>query len=183
MQHLPGPPPDAYSALVANYNPTADVLHRLLDAGLDQFFGSANDLVVPSEGGWRIDPGAGTLFIPASRIGCYGPGGNLPEDSVTHVSFFSHAETADFLVTALEGRVQPLNGVDPRKRLPDRGLPSTAPAALGAGPAAPPAGVRPASLRRRRHPAGLNHQRRPHVRAGALLLGHYATRLTGTNRS
>ena len=28
-------------------------------------------------------------FIPASRIGCFGPGGNLPPDSVTHVNFFS----------------------------------------------------------------------------------------------
>jgi len=97
IQGPPGPPSNAYSALVANYQPDDTILHRLLDAGLDQFFGSANDLVVPSEGGWRIDR-SNTTFIPASRIGCFGPGGNLPLDSVTHVSFFSHAETADFLV-------------------------------------------------------------------------------------
>ena len=127
------PPANAYSALVANYNPTASVLHRLLDAGVDQFFGSANDLVVPSEGGWQIDR-SGTLFVPGSRIGCYGPGGNLSEDSVTHVSFFSHPETADFLVNALTGQQQPLNAVDPRKRLPDR--------ALLRGEAAPTAPVR-----------------------------------------
>ena len=55
IQGPPGPPADAYSALVANYQPTDEMLQRLLDAGIDQFFGSANDLVVPSEGGWRID--------------------------------------------------------------------------------------------------------------------------------
>jgi hypothetical protein len=44
-----------YSALVANYQPTGDTLRRLVDAGIDQFFGTANDLVVPSEGGWRVD--------------------------------------------------------------------------------------------------------------------------------
>lgn len=55
LQGPPGPPGDSYSALVANYAPSGDVLRRLLDVGLDQFFGSANDLVVPSEGGWRID--------------------------------------------------------------------------------------------------------------------------------
>ena len=77
LQAPPGPPADVYSALVANYNPTREVLLRMLDTGVDQFFGSANDLVVPSEGGWRIDQ-PGRVFIPAARIGCFGPGGNLP---------------------------------------------------------------------------------------------------------
>ena len=78
IQSPPGPPADAYSALVANYHPTGAALQRLLDAGLDQFFGSANDLVVPSEGGWRIDrTNATSSPIPATRIGCFGPGGNL----------------------------------------------------------------------------------------------------------
>jgi CHAT domain-containing protein len=121
LQAPPGPPPDAYSALVANYNPTGNVLQRMLDTGVDQFFGSANDLVVPSEGGWRVDD-SGATFIPGSRIGCYGPGGNLGLDSVTHVSFFSHQETADFLVTALSGQAQQLPPVDPAKALPDRRL-------------------------------------------------------------
>ena len=46
LQAPPGPPPDAYSALVANYNPSANVLQRMIDTGVDQFFGTANDLVV-----------------------------------------------------------------------------------------------------------------------------------------
>ena len=45
------------------------VLLRLLDTGVDQFFGSANDLVVPSEGGWRIDqPGAAHHCRRAHRL-------------------------------------------------------------------------------------------------------------------
>ena len=121
IQGPPGPPAGAYSALVANYHPTAQTLQRFLDIGIDQFFATANDLVVPSEGGWRVDRAA-TPFIPASRIGCFGPGGNLTGDSVTHVNFFAHAATAQFLANALLGRQQPLNGVDPRKSLPDRRL-------------------------------------------------------------
>ena len=191
IQSPPGPPADAYSALVANYNPTGDVLQRLLDVGLDQFFGSANDLVVPSEGGWQIDRSS-TLFIPASRIGCFGPGGNLPEDSVTHVSFFSHAETVDFLVNALKGRQQPLNGVDPRKQLPDRRLVRGEPAVgarvrAAAGAAATAAAPRPS---RRAARAGQEPEKPLLVSVTngdltfepeALLIGHYAaTRLTGT---
>jgi hypothetical protein len=41
IQGPPAPPANAYSALVANYSPADDVLRRLVDAGLDQFFGSA----------------------------------------------------------------------------------------------------------------------------------------------
>lgn len=87
LQAPPGPPMNAYSALVSNYNPSGAVLARMVDTGIDQFFGSANDLVVPSEGGWRVDQ-SDTAFIPAARIGCFGPGGNLAPDSITHVNFF-----------------------------------------------------------------------------------------------
>ncbi|BFU93333.1 MAG: hypothetical protein NTNFB02_00550 [Nitrospira sp.] len=137
LQGPPGPPPEAYSALVANYNPTGDVLKRLLDTGVDQFFGSANDLVVPSEGGWRVDH-SGMAFIPGQRIGCFGPGGNLAPDSVTHVNFFQRQETVDFLVTALEGQPQPLTSMDPSRALPDRRLlRSAGPTAVGVAAALP----------------------------------------------
>ena len=118
IQMPPGPPENAYSALVANYQPTGDTLRRLMDAGIDQFFGTANDLVVPSEGGWRVD-GSNT-GIPAARIACFGPGGNLPEDAVTHVGFFSQPAAVDFLVNGLLGQPQPLSPIDLRKHLPDR---------------------------------------------------------------
>jgi hypothetical protein len=189
IQSPPGPPSNAYSALVANYHPADTVLHRLLDVGLDQFFGSANDLVVPSEGGWRIDR-SNTTFIPASRIGCFGPGGNLPLDSVTHVSFFSHAETADFLVNALSGRQQPLNAVDPRKSLPDRRLLRGAMVGVAARPGARAGESLPPKAAARREQAPAEKPLRITVTNGdltfepeALLLGHYsATRLTGTER-
>jgi hypothetical protein len=190
IQGPPGPPSDGYSALVANYQPDAASLQRLIDAGIDQFFASANDLVVPSEGGWRIDR-ASKAFIPPTRIGCFGPGGNLPGDSVTHVNFFSRAETVDFLVNALLGLPQPLKGVDPRKSLPDRRLLARAgqtaaptavarkervaaagqPVAAGAAPSAE------APLRLTVVNGDLTFE------SEALLLGHYqATQLTGTER-
>jgi CHAT domain-containing protein len=189
IQSPPGPPERAYSALVANYHPTGATLQRLLDVGVDQFFGTANDLVVPSEGGWRIDwPPTGV--IPASQIGCFGPGGNLATDSVTHVNFFSQAATAEFLVNALLGRPQPLNGVDPRKNLPDRRLlrgatdaPVTRIPAEAAAPSMPAreAGAQElpeeAPLRITVINGDLTFESEP------LLIGHYqALQLTGTEK-
>ncbi len=121
IQTPPGPAPGAYSALVANYHPTGETLRRLLDAGMDQFFGMANDLVVPSEGGWRIDRSVAG-HVPASRIGCFGPGGNLPGDSVAHNNFFSQPASVDFLVNGLLGRPHNLGHMDLRTSLPDRRL-------------------------------------------------------------
>ena len=182
IQSPPGPPADAYSALVANYQPTGEVLLRLVDVGIDQFFASANDLVVPSEGGWRIDRSSAT-FIPAARIGCFGPGGNLRSDAVTHIDFFSHAETVDFLVNGLLGRPQPLDGVDPRKSLPDRRLVR---GAMTDAPVTQPRGKGAAS----RTTATEEEPLRITVTNGdltfepeALLLGHYhSMQLTGTER-
>ncbi len=190
IQSPPGPPARAYSALVANYHPTGTTLHRLLDVGIDQFFGTANDLVVPSEGGWRVDrPPTG--LIPGAQIGCFGPGGNLAPDSVTHLNMFSQAATAEFLVNALLGRQQPLKGVDPRKNLPDRrllrGAMTDAPvtriaadaAASASAPAAADAREAPedAPLRITVTNGDLTFEAEP------LLLGHYqALQLTGTEK-
>jgi hypothetical protein len=192
LQAPPGPPMNAYSALVSNYNPSGAVLLRMLDTGIDQFFGSANDLVVPSEGGWRVDQ-PGTMFIPSARIGCFGPGGNLAPDSITHVNFFSQPETVDFLARVLSGEQQQLRRVDPMTILPDRrlirgamsavpGLPATAAGtkqgAAKAGPA--PAEMRPstqAPLEITVVNGDLTFEEEP------LVIGHYrATRLTGTER-
>src|SRR5205823_1713162 len=38
LQGPPGPPPDGYSALVSNFNPSGNILQRALDAGIDEFF-------------------------------------------------------------------------------------------------------------------------------------------------
>jgi CHAT domain-containing protein len=187
IQGPPGPPAAAYSALVANYQPTGQALQRLLDIGIDQFFGTANDLVVPSEGGWRVDR-AVTGFIPGSRIGCFGPGGNLGPDSVTHVNFFAQPAAVDFLTNALLGRQQPLNSVDPRRSLPDRRLlrgMSDAPAAVTAHQ-----GTVASAPAARGVPAEDAEPLRISVTNGdltfepeALMLGHYhAMQLTGTER-
>ena len=93
----PGPAAGVYSALVTNFEPDRSLAWRMADAGVDAFFRGANDLVVPTEGGWRVDPGEKTA-IPGSRIGCFGPGGNLaPGESgaVHHVGFFSRRESVD----------------------------------------------------------------------------------------
>lgn len=110
----------AYSALVSNFEPDANLLKRMADVGVDVFFGSANDLVVPSEGAWRVDPGAAPI-IPGTRIGCFGRGGNIAQPSdgpVTHGSYFTRPATVDFLVRALRGDPQPLAAIDPDRDLP-----------------------------------------------------------------
>jgi hypothetical protein len=112
---------DAYSALVSNYQPLGEVLDRLIDAGVDQFFDGANDLVVPSSGGWRVGA-AENLAIPADRIGCFGPGGNLAGADVTHTGFFARPETTEFLVNSLIGLSVGVPPLDPATKLPDRRL-------------------------------------------------------------
>jgi CHAT domain-containing protein len=194
LQSPPGPPADCYSVLAANYNPTGSVLTRLLDMGIDQFFNSANDLVVPSEGGWRVDPSGGS-FIPGSRIGCFGPGGNIVRNDVTHVNLFAQPETVPFLVTALHNQPQKLDPLDPAERLPDRRLVR----AGGPGLSAPaisvagrPAAAMRARMRGRDARASTTEEAQLSITVvngdvtfeeEPLMVGHYrATRLTGTER-
>lgn len=187
LQSPPGPPASAYSALVANYDPGGAVRHRLLDIGIDQFFAGANDLVMPSEGGWRIDRSR-AHHIPAARIGCFGPGGNLSPGSVTHFNIFSHAATVDFIVNAVLGDRQPLDAIDPRKTLPERRLLRGSTDAVPVPLDATTVGSAVA------HAAGAGTTREEPLQISvvngdltfereALLLGHYhATRLTGTEK-
>lgn len=145
LQGPPGPGTKKYSALVANFSPDDQLLLKVLDVGIDAFFASANDLVVPTEGGWRVDWGTtGVPFIPSERIGCYGPGGNLEHAGgpVHHLNFFDRPETAEFLVRAVKGDALGLPPVDPTKPLPDsrfrRGAIPPAPTTRAApAPAAP----------------------------------------------
>jgi hypothetical protein len=122
LQGPPAPPLNAYSSLVSNYQPDEGVLQMMIDAGIDQFFGSANDLVVPSEGGWRVDRD-GVQHVEAASVGCFGPGGNLASGdpaAVMHTSFFHRPETATFLARALSGESQALPSVNLDAPLPDR---------------------------------------------------------------
>jgi len=115
LQGPPPPPAGAYSALVSNFTPDGNILERMADVGVDAFFGTANDLVVPTAGGWLIDRADGPPLIPTERIGCFGPGGNFPPDlpAVHHLNFFGRAETADFLAQALAGTKHELPELDP----------------------------------------------------------------------
>jgi hypothetical protein len=122
LQDDPPPPRDAYSALVANYRATDDLVQRAIDVGVDLVFAAANDLVVPTEGGWRTGK-AVTDFVPCDRIGCFGVGGNLlptRPSMVSHVSFFDCPETVEFLVRALTDKPQQLQPVAIDRPLPNR---------------------------------------------------------------
>ncbi|MEM6757877.1 MAG: CHAT domain-containing protein [Pseudomonadota bacterium] len=118
LQRPPGPPTGAYSAIVSNFEPTAKLWARALDLGVDWIFGEANDLVVPTAGGVRVDRNLD--FIPRDQIGVYGPGGNLvPEGGpVHHMNSFAQSQTQDFLFNALTGAAQGLPPFDPDASLP-----------------------------------------------------------------
>lgn len=173
LQGPPAPPAAAYSALVSNYRPDANAWMRLVDLGLDAFFESANDLVVPTEGGWRVDtPPTGR--VPGPRIGCFGPGGNIPASGVTHVGFFSQPATIEFLATALKGGSHALTALPPETTLPNAQVLRDGELTMRA------------PMRRRRSGqviavrvinGDLLYERAP------LVLGHYqSTRLTGAER-
>ena len=161
LQSPPGPPANAYSALVSNFHPDAALWERALDVGVDSFFASANDLVVPSEGGWRIDRD-GSAYVPASRIGCFGPGGNIDTTGtspVNHVSFFGRSETAEFLATALAGEAQTLTAIDPDEPLPDRRFTRRSGSAGGQAEPAADTGAAPPPIEAPGAPAGGAPQR------------------------
>ncbi|MDA9399383.1 CHAT domain-containing protein [Bradyrhizobium sp. CCBAU 45389] len=151
LQEPPPPPASAYSALVSNFTPSGNILARMADVGVDAFFGGANDLVVPSAGGWLIDRADGQPSIPGERIGCFGPGGNFPANlpAVHHLNFFGRSETASFLTEALAGTPHGLPPINPALMLPDsrgrRGMgerlavPLPAPQATPVLPPPPPA--------------------------------------------
>jgi len=122
LQGPPGPRRDAYSALAANYQPEGAVWQRFLDAGIDSFFGGANDLAVPSEGSWLVDDPA-FPSIPPERIGCFGPGGNLSasvDKPAHHLNFFAQEEAVGFILRALQGKPQIGPPMPPDLTLPSR---------------------------------------------------------------
>lgn len=106
-----------YSALTSNFAASGALLSRVLDLGIDQIFGTANDLVVPTEGGWRVD---GDSLVPPERIGCFGQGGNIDDrgEPVPHIGFFERPETTKFLVECLLDGLPRIDPIDPAKLLP-----------------------------------------------------------------
>lgn len=124
LQDPPGPPANTYSALVSNYVDDGSFGQRMLDLGVSALFRMPNDLVVPTEGGWRVDHD-GTVYISAQNIGCFGLGGNLFPDEpwrVNHMNFFEFPETADFIVRTLKGMPTSLATIDPGRALPGHSL-------------------------------------------------------------
>jgi hypothetical protein len=122
MQDDPGPPVGVYSALVANYRAEDGIVQRAIDVGADAVFSTANDLVVPTEGGWRTGKSS-TDFIPGDRVGCFGVGGNLLPSlpgTVSHINFFDRPETIEFLVRALTDKPQQLPRIAVDRSLPNR---------------------------------------------------------------
>jgi hypothetical protein len=117
LQAAGGPNAGRYSSLGANFYGNAALWQRLADAGVDAFFAGANDLVVPAEGSWLVDePGA---VIPADRIACFGPGGNLDgTGSAHHLNLFDQPQTVDFLLDALGAGGKPAPPLDPSTTLP-----------------------------------------------------------------
>ncbi|MBL8002300.1 MAG: CHAT domain-containing protein [Flavobacteriales bacterium] len=120
LQGAQTPGSGSYWSIGANYHPDQRLWQRLIDAGVDGFFQGANDLVVPAEGSWRVD-GSGVV-IPAERIGCFGPGGNLVSNgtNVHHLNLFGQAATGSFLLHALGIRPMSLPTLDPGTVLPTR---------------------------------------------------------------
>jgi hypothetical protein len=120
LQSPPGPPLAAYSALASNYAPDKALWARMLDVGIDGFFGVANDLVVPTAGGWNVDKD-GTAYIPPARVGCFGVGGNLSgAQPVHHLNFFEQPATVTFIAEALVGTGHAIPALDFARLLPNR---------------------------------------------------------------
>lgn len=78
--------PGAYSGLAARHAATGALAHRLLDAGVERFFGEPNDLVVPTEGCFVLDRAAGAR-VPATRSRSSGrPERDEPDPPATSTS-------------------------------------------------------------------------------------------------
>lgn len=125
LQGDPGPPADAaYFAICANFAPDQNMLARFSDMGIDAFFAGANDLVVPTDGGWRTGATPAS-WVPVSRIGCFGAGGNILRDQASaanHLNIMGRPETASFILRALRGEDLGLPAINAIVPLPRRGL-------------------------------------------------------------
>ncbi|HEX7708072.1 MAG TPA: CHAT domain-containing protein [Thermoanaerobaculia bacterium] len=121
IQHAPLPTSTIWT-IGANYEPIGNGWQRLVDAGVDEVFGTSNDLVVPTAGSWNVDGAANA--VPVSRIASYGRGGNVSPatgNEVIHTNYFYQRETIDLIARAFSGRSWTLRGIDPHSVPPWRG--------------------------------------------------------------
>lgn len=123
LQQAPDLPADvSYHAVASNFHPPKEWWARLADMGVDQFFGGANDLVVPTEGGWKTSDVV-SEWIPGNRIACLGAGGNLRQEqpsSVHHSGFFSDADVSAWILSCLRGAASKLPAMTTSDTLPLR---------------------------------------------------------------
>lgn len=97
--------PEAYSALAASHRAGGPLALRLLESGVDRFFGEPHDLVVPTEGCFVLDRKSGAR-IPDERVARFGEGGRLGRSlrhPAHHLDLFGRDETVAFLVASLAG--------------------------------------------------------------------------------
>jgi hypothetical protein len=121
LQGPPGAPLGTfYHALVSNFQPPHDWWARLADIGVDNFYDGANDLVVPTEGGWKTAD-TPTAWIPGERVACFGLGGNLRPNigsSVHHGAFFGDTDAVSFMLSCLRGEPSKLPAMFTNRTLP-----------------------------------------------------------------
>ncbi len=128
--------PGSYSALAARHAATGALAIRLLDAGVDRFFGEPNDLVVPTEGCFVLDR-AGGARVPETRGALLGSGGTGRGGSAHHFDLFSRDEAIAFLAATLGGEPSGHAGAaEPRRGRSSASVPSRAPA-VGKKPSRP----------------------------------------------
>ncbi len=171
--------PEAYSALAASHRASGPLALRLLESGVDRFFGEPHDLVVPTEGCFLLDRRSGAR-IPDERVALFGAGGRLGRSlrrPAHHLDLFAREEAVAFLVASLAGEMFGNAGREARRAVPKA---ARTKAALRAGE---PGKTSPRT--RRTTPPRLGETRRealeltllPGDRGGgtALLLARYGT--------
>jgi CHAT domain-containing protein len=92
-------------ALASDFQPDQGWVARLADVAVDGFFQGPNDLVVPTIGSWQLGETT-AAFVPPTRIGCFGPIGNIHAtgEPIHHTNIFSDPATQTFLRRALAGQ-------------------------------------------------------------------------------
>ena len=165
--------PEAYSALAASHRATGPLALRLLESGVDRFFGEPHDLVVPTEGAFLLDRASGAR-VDDARVGLFGPGGRLGGARgrpVHHLGLFAREESVAFLAATLGGERFPLAGLARRRGAPRRAAGATAPG--GRAPARRAAAPRLGEARR--EPLELTLLPGDRGGATALLLARYGS--------
>ncbi len=95
----------ACHAAVTEFEASGALRLRLADALVDAFFAEANDLVVPTAGGWQLGP-PGAAEIEAARRLSFAPKAPGAASEVHHLNILAQPATAGFLLAALGATTQ-----------------------------------------------------------------------------